>query len=207
VKTLARAGATALVLAAAALLTGCMGRPRFEVVLLPQDSGKPSAVSVQPDEPVATVRRVLDKPYQRLRSFVGREPTLEQLTPAEVQQLYGPLFAMRPAAPERFTMYFQVGGSALSAESHQTLLRIQRAASQRVAAELIITGHTDTLGPADINDSLSLARARQVRGLLIAIGVPASQIETVGRGERELAVWTDDGIDEPLNRRVEIVLR
>ena len=205
--TLARAGTTALVLAAALLLAGCMGRPRFEVVLLPQDSGKPSAVSVQPQEPADTSRRLLDKPYQRLRSFAGREPSLQQLTPAEVQQLYGPLFAMRPAAPERFTMYFQVGGAALSGESHQTLLRIKHAAEQRPAAELIITGHTDTLGPSDINDALSLARARQVRDMLVALGVAASQIETVGRGERELAIWTDDGIDEPLNRRVEIVLR
>jgi outer membrane protein OmpA-like peptidoglycan-associated protein len=204
---MARAGVTTLILAATALLAGCMGRPRFEVVLLPQDSGKPSAVSVQPQEPVDTSRRLLNQPYQRLRSFGGREPSLQQLTPAEVQQLYGPLFAMRPAAPERFTMYFQIGGAALSAESHQTLLRIKHAAAQRPAAELIITGHTDTLGPSDVNDALSLARAQQVRDMLVALGIAASQIETVGRGERELAIWTDDGIDEPLNRRVEIVLR
>jgi OmpA-OmpF porin, OOP family len=207
VNTVARAGSTALVLAAVMLVAGCMGRPRFEVVLLPQDSGKPSAVSVQPQEPAQTSRRLLHEPYQRLRSFAGREPSLEQLTPGKVQRLYGPLFAMRPAAPERFTMYFQIGGAALSPESHQTLLRIRRAAAQRAGAELIITGHTDTLGPADINDALSLVRAQQVRDMLVALGVAASQIETVGRGERELAIWTDDGIDESLNRRVEIVLR
>jgi outer membrane protein OmpA-like peptidoglycan-associated protein len=37
--------------------------------------------------------------------------------------------------------------------------------------------------------------------------VPANKLEVVGRGEREPLVATDDEVDEPKNRRVEINVR
>ena len=38
-------------------------------------------------------------------------------------------------------------------------------------------------------------------------GIPANRIQTRGRGKRELLVPTDDNVDEPRNRRVEINVR
>ena len=38
-------------------------------------------------------------------------------------------------------------------------------------------------------------------------GVPATAIAVVGRGEQGLLVPTPDGVREPQNRRVEIVLQ
>jgi outer membrane protein OmpA-like peptidoglycan-associated protein len=57
------------------------------------------------------------------------------------------------------------------------------------------------------NDALSLKRAKVVSQLLVDKGAVAARVEAVGRGKRELLVPTADEVDEPQNRRVEIVVR
>jgi hypothetical protein len=54
--------------------------------------------------------------------------------------------------------------------------------------------------------ALSLRRANTVKDALVKEGVPAAAITTVGRGESGLLVKTADGVREPQNRRVEIVI-
>ena len=70
-----------------------------------------------------------------------------------------------------------------------------------------IVGHTDSTGNDAINDPLSQARAQTVRNYLEDRGVPASRLETAGRGSREPVA--DNGTDagRSKNRRVEIFLR
>jgi outer membrane protein OmpA-like peptidoglycan-associated protein len=70
-----------------------------------------------------------------------------------------------------------------------------------------VIGHTDTAGSNAVNDPLSQQRAEVVRRGLVARGIPADRVTATGRGERELAVPTADGVAEPRNRRVEILVR
>jgi OmpA-OmpF porin, OOP family len=69
------------------------------------------------------------------------------------------------------------------------------------------TGHADRAGSDTYNQRLSLRRAEAVRAELIRQGIPANQIVVAGKGEREPLVQTADGVREPQNRRVEIILR
>ena len=78
---------------------------------------------------------------------------------------------------------------------------------RRKGADLVVTGHTDTTGALLANDELSLKRAEVVTKLLVDSGAPAARIESVGRGKRELLIKTEDNVDEPQNRRVEILVR
>jgi outer membrane protein OmpA-like peptidoglycan-associated protein len=55
--------------------------------------------------------------------------------------------------------------------------------------------------------ALSLRRANAVKDALVRNGVPATAIAVVGRGEQGLLVPTADGVREPQNRRVEIVMQ
>jgi hypothetical protein len=73
-------------------------------------------------------------------------------------------------------------------------------------ARVSVTGYTDTSGPAAYNLELSQERAEIVANELMREGVPATDIVTVGRGEENLLVPTADGVREPRNRRVEIVV-
>ena len=54
--------------------------------------------------------------------------------------------------------------------------------------------------------ALSLKRANAVKAAMVKQGVPADQISVVGKGETQPLVQTPDGVREPQNRRVEIVL-
>jgi hypothetical protein len=61
--------------------------------------------------------------------------------------------------------------------------------------------------PESYNMALSLRRANAVKDALVREGVPAQAISVVGRGEQGLLVQTGDGVREPQNRRVEIVVQ
>ncbi|WP_299195597.1 OmpA family protein [uncultured Erythrobacter sp.] len=69
-----------------------------------------------------------------------------------------------------------------------------------------VYGFTDTTGSDALNQRLSEQRARSVADYLAARGVARARLETRGYGESYdyLRVKTADGVDEPLNRRVEI---
>ncbi|PVM91304.1 hypothetical protein DDF67_07415 [Caulobacter endophyticus] len=73
--------------------------------------------------------------------------------------------------------------------------------------KILIIGHTDSLGPADLNMQLSAQRAELVRQALIKAGAPADRIELTARGETQPAVHRADEVAEPLNNRVIVVLR
>ena len=78
---------------------------------------------------------------------------------------------------------------------------------RRAVPDIVVIGHTDTIGALEWNDKLSLARAERVREALIAQGLPATRITAAGRGEREPLVTTADNVAEPRNRRVEVNVR
>jgi OmpA-OmpF porin, OOP family len=71
----------------------------------------------------------------------------------------------------------------------------------------VVVGHTDRQGSLEYNDGLSLRRAERVRAQLVRIGIAGERIGVAGRGERAPLVPTEDGVAEPRNRRVEIIVR
>jgi outer membrane protein OmpA-like peptidoglycan-associated protein len=189
-------GVMAITVAAA----GCA--PAARVTLLPQDGGKTGAVEVNANK----IDAVLDKPYQS--AAVGeKDVEVEQLDAKDVQKRYGTLLSVQPGAAERFTLYFMPGGAQLTPESQNELADILSRATERPGGEIVIVGHTDRVGSVESNDALSLKRAQSVRELTIQRGFSAPRVMAVGRGEREPVVPTEDEVDEPKNRRVEIVVR
>ncbi|MEO6852892.1 MAG: OmpA family protein [Rhodoferax sp.] len=188
-----------------ALLAGRATPPSTEVVLLPQADGSPSSVVVVS----GTARQTLSIPYQRAMVVRGQEPTQDTLDLATVQQAYPALFSAMPPPPEHFILYFEAGGTLLTPASQADLAKVVAAAHQRAGADILVIGHTDAQGDDAANDALSLQRAQQVRQMLLQDpqSVQAELIEARGRGKRQLAVPTADGVAEARNRRVEIFLR
>ena len=112
-----------------------------------------------------------------------------------------------PVAATSFMVFFDWDRSNLS---QQALNTIKQASDQFRAtgkARITATGHTDTSGPENYNMALSLRRANAVKDALVREGVPATAIAVVGRGESQPLVPTADGVREPQNRRVEIVIQ
>ena len=192
----------------AVLITGSLvacSAPGTRVVLLPQADGKPSAVTVR----VKDGEEILSRPYQRATAPVGASgaPMVDQADPAKVQSENKILFDMRPPAPQRYTVYFDLGNTTLTPASQQVMNEALIAAQTRSGSDIVVTGHTDTKGALEQNDMLSRRRAQQVVQLFVERQFPSKRIEAVGRGEREPAVPTADEVDEPRNRRVTIEVR
>jgi outer membrane protein OmpA-like peptidoglycan-associated protein len=118
---------------------------------------------------------------------------------------YDALLAAMPAPARVFSLYFVEGGTQLTADSIKTLDELRRIVT--ATSDVQITGHTDTTGDVAANDKLSLDRAIQVRAALVQQGLPVANARVTGRGERELKIPTGQGVDEPANRRVEVILR
>ena len=76
---------------------------------------------------------------------------------------------------------------------------------QRVAVDLYITGHTDTVGSAAANQKLSLNRAKSIASWFRKHGLNIPMYYR-GAGERGLAVETPDNTENEKNRRAEYIL-
>jgi len=192
------AGALAL-----ALLAACATVRQETVVLLPGPDGRTGQVVVQREG----ARQVLDQPYAA--NVVRSDGRLEgqQVSEQRVSEAFGSTLAALPARATTFLLYFLTGKDELTPESTAELEKILADMKSRPVPDIVVTGHTDTVGSGDSNDRLSMQRAERVKQFLTGIGIPSDRIVTAGRGERELLVPTADNVDEPRNRRVEINVR
>ena len=187
-------------LIALALLTASPAPPDETVVVLPAADGHVGAVVVQRGDD----RQLLNQAYATSRS---REPQVGQLSRAEVERTFGPTLRGLPPRPATFVLHFVLGTDELTDASKDELNKVLAALRERPMPDVLVIGHTDTVGGEGSNDRLSAQRAERVKGYLVGIGIPADRINTAGRGQRELLVPTGDNVDEPRNRRVEIIVR
>lgn len=188
-----------------ALLAACAqpGAPsRDNVVLLPEKDGRSTAVIVNNGGKQVT----LDQPYAGARTGAADVQGYKS-SPADVQGTFGAALAAQPPRPVSFQLYFVEGSDAFTEETRRTVEQIFAEIARRPAPEIAVVGHTDRVGTDQSNDALSLRRAELVRRELVGRGVAAENIQSSGRGEREPLVPTADGVSEPRNRRVEIIVR
>jgi outer membrane protein OmpA-like peptidoglycan-associated protein len=183
----------------AALLAGCSAE---RIVLLPEPDGHATALAVKQRGREV----VLDRPYAATELSVA-DPWRYTATPQEVEKTFGAALASQPAVPAHYTLYFIEGSDALTEDSKGELEKMFADLAKRPVPDVLVVGHTDAVGSDEFNDALARKRADAVRASLIARGIEANDIVAIGRGKRELLVPTADGIAEPRNRRVEIVVR
>lgn len=111
------------------------------------------------------------------------------------------------------SILFDFGSSELRGDSAQALTLIAEVLEFYADAEIIVVGHTDSVGSASANQRLSEQRAQSVVDALVGEhGVDVDRMSAEGRGADEPVAdnANPDGSDNPegrqLNRRVEIVV-
>lgn len=72
---------------------------------------------------------------------------------------------------------------------------------------ILIEGHTDSTGSEEYNLKLSERRAAEVQKLLVARGVAAGRVQTIGMGESKPLADNTTEAGRQLNRRVRILIR
>src|SRR5215471_10235377 len=155
-----RAGHRGALVMACALLAACASSGT--VVLLPEKDGKPAAVTVkQGDKEI-----VLDQPYAAAKA-TGLGPRPYTSSAQEVQSQFGSALAAQPPRPIPYTLYFVEGKDEFTDESKKLLEQILSEIKLHPVPDVLVVGHTDTVGNDQYNDALGQRRADAVRGVLI----------------------------------------
>jgi outer membrane protein OmpA-like peptidoglycan-associated protein len=200
------------------------------VVVVPSADGHVGMVVVEHGDD----RVILNEAYATSRVTSDGEIRLEKLEPKQIQSqslqspsakdasaprpalervaaalpMFQDAIAALPPRPVSFLLYFITGTDTLTDASRLELERMLEDLRRREVGDIMVIGHTDRVGNAEANDELSLQRAERLKAEFVAQGIaPAERIRAAGRGEREPLVPTENDVDEPLNRRVEVSVR
>ncbi|CAA7612740.1 OmpA family protein [Magnetospirillum sp. UT-4] len=117
-----------------------------------------------------------------------------------------PVAKPAPAMQKQFLVFFDFNKADITPEAAKVITQAVAAAKAGNAAKIDLTGHADRSGSDKYNMALSMKRGNAVKDAMIKQGIPANQIAVVAKGESVPLVATPDGVREPQNRRVEIVL-
>lgn len=151
----------------------------------------------------------IDRPNMQttVSSRNTKPQTVENVNPEILHQKYAKTLEALPLRPVSFTFYFENDSVDLTSESKAQTLTLIDVIKTREPCMVDIIGHTDTKGSAKSNDELGLERAKRVKSFLEEQHVQLSEVHVESYGESNLLVPTADEVDEPRNRRVEVLVR
>ena len=98
---------------------------------------------------------------------------------------------------------FRTGSAEIDTGNEDLLARLAGLATS-CPGSLTIAGHTDSQGDANMNESLSLARAAAVRDALATLGVDMNRMSAVGFGEAQPIAENSTREGRAKNRRIAI---
>ncbi len=103
-------------------------------------------------------------------------------------------------------LLFDFDSDRVRAEAAQNLRNLAASLDKYPNTDLLIVGHTDSVGSDSYNQSLSERRARATATYLSAQGVARERLRTSGRGEAEPVTSNSTDAGRQKNRRVEVAI-
>ena len=173
------------------------------VTLMPDEDGKIGEVTVRTRDDV----RVVNQAYasvSAMQSSTQLSPTL-QAGEARLAQEHAALLKAQPSKPRSFLLYFSTGAE-LTQASQALLAQVLATIRTRSPTEVIIIGHTDTVGTDETNMRLSRLGANLVEKALRSSLRASDHLTVKSFGAKDLLVETPIDTFEPRNRRVEVVV-
>lgn len=185
------------------VLAGC--GVKSMVVLIPDPDGNVGQLVVANEGG----QQVLNKTNQSVqvtdrKTAPGKVTTLSD---EEIRSTFSDALAAQPLPPARFILYFLQDSNELTDESKAVLPQIFQTIQKRGATDIVISGHTDTVGTNEYNYKLAIDRAQVTSEILVANGAVPANITATSHGEGNPLVKTADEVAEPRNRRVEVVIK
>ncbi len=185
------------------VLAGCAKKQA--VILVADPDGNVGKVGVVTD----AGSQLLDK--QNAMTVVSDRSAapsqVRQADPAYIAATFAEALAVEPLAPEKFILFFEPNRTVLVPQSQAEIASILEAIKRRGPITIRVIGHADSVGSDQLNDRLARDRAQSVRDLLVEKGGNPDLMSVSSHGKGNPLVPTPDGIPEPRNRRVEIILR
>jgi outer membrane protein OmpA-like peptidoglycan-associated protein len=131
---------------------------------------------------------------------------------AEADQLMKELSELKAQQTERGIVLtigdvlFATGKSNLSPEANKSVAKLVEFLKKYQNRNVLIEGHTDSVGKDDYNLTLSRGRADSVKYKLVGDGIEAGRITTMGYGKKFPVASNDTMAGKAQNRRVEVII-
>jgi outer membrane protein OmpA-like peptidoglycan-associated protein len=103
-------------------------------------------------------------------------------------------------------LLYDFDSDAVKPEARNNLRELVRSLEKYPDSDLLILGHTDSVGTAEYNKDLSVRRADAAAEYLISQGLRRTRVGTGGLGEEEPLFSNDAESGRRQNRRVEVAI-
>jgi len=141
----------------------------------------------------ASVGAMMDKQERELRQIQGVDVT--RTAPDELK------------VTVRNEVLFDFNSSGLRSASRDSLREMANVFEKYPDTQIVVAGHTDSIGSSSYNQRLSERRADSVTRYLEDLGVRDSRLEPIGYGESRPRSSNNTASGRQMNRRVEIRVR
>ncbi len=111
------------------------------------------------------------------------------------------------ARQQAYITFFDFDQATVTAEGMSVLKGVSDAVRRGGVANVTVTGNADRAGADGYNMGLSQRRADAVKAVLVRNGVSPNMIVMVAKGETQPLVVTADGMREPQNRNVAVLIK
>jgi outer membrane protein OmpA-like peptidoglycan-associated protein len=103
-------------------------------------------------------------------------------------------------------LLYDFDSDVIRSDAAQNLRQLATSLEKYSDTNLLIVGHTDSVGSEQYNQDLSTRRARSAFQYLAMQGVRTGRMATTGRGEMEPIASNDTDAGRQLNRRIEVAI-
>ena len=182
---------------------GCAARNTM-VVLVPDPDGKTGRITVA--NQAGEVEIAAPNQATTVRGIKEAPTPPANLDKVMIESVFSEAISIQPKQPVHFLLYFSKD-TTLTADSEKLLPDILSAIKERNSTDISVVGHTDTVGSAEYNMTLSKERAKEVKEILVRMGVATDNIRTTSHGKENPLIPTADNVREPRNRRTEVIVR
>ncbi|WP_372622973.1 OmpA family protein [Falsiroseomonas sp.] len=139
--------------------------------------------------------------------LIGLRYAFNQPAPPPPVAAPAPAPAVAPAPARTYLVFFDFDRADLTDRARQIIAEAAQNSTRVQTTRIEVAGHADRAGNPQYNQRLSERRAMAVAQELERRGIPRQAMVIQAFGESRPLVPTADGVREPQNRRVEIVLR
>lgn len=155
---------------------------------------------------------IANRQAEQAKSATEVEAAKAAQAKAEADQLIKELSDLKAQQTERGIVLtigdvlFATGKANLSQGANRSVGKLADFLKKNPNRNVLIEGHTDSVGKDDYNLALSRRRADSVKDNLVGDGIEASRITTVGYGKRFPLASNDTNAGKTQNRRVEVII-
>ena len=175
------------------------------LIMLLANKGKKNAIEVNTDNSSGVINEA--NSFVKLSSSDSDINIHPSMPESEIEAIFGTVLAVNYDKDSMdYNIYFD-DSLEVTQESAKEIENVIIFLQEHEGAMIKIIGHTDTKGKKQLNIRLAQNRANYIVDIIKDSNVSYGHIDTESYGEFDLAVKTEDEIDEPLNRRVEILIR